>query len=594
MGFTTNGGIAGLTATGPQLNAAVARNQSLAAGISYSSDSATVFGDSFSVGTGASNPATTGYLPLLAGAVGWTVTNHGVSGEQVADQIDNVYAENPTNTSRYVYYLGTNDQRIYTAANRQQIFQLGHLAALAWLGLPVSQNKLPATSASIVYSGTWNASDLFAIGKKSTVSGSTATATVYGKNVFVGYSAKDGNAGQFTITVDGVIHGTYNCYGAGNIQTNHGQTYTGQLAAIANLADGPHTVVVTVISATGAGNAVWLDWIAGTGGAISRQGPRVFIGNVPRMSAAGYATWGGSDGNVSRFNQMIEQNAAFLASMGLNVLLCDVAGIIDPATDLAADGLHPNDVGHAKIATAFKRIINDLPNLNERQSAQSQNPNIRWTPSTIQFFTDAGTGAAEKSRLDANGFLGIGTSSPLYGVHVVGNWPGGYHPGVAVSNLATANYNQVGFVGDVETWSVGTGNSANIYGVPNKFFVFDNTAYNTVGFKAMRFVVDTLGNIGIGSRAPGRRLEITSDDGNDLRLSYNADAGNATAYADFLVSAAGVLTIATTSGSIVTASTLQAGGYKSSDGSTGATGSFNTADANKTITVKNGLITSIA
>jgi hypothetical protein len=73
------------------------------------------------------------------------------------------------------------------------------------------------------------------------------------------------------------------------------------------------------------------------------------------------------------------------------------------------------------------------------------------------------------------------------------------------------------------------------------------------------------------------------------RIGYNGSN-----YYSTTVSSTGAVTFdAVGSGaSFVFSDTVQASGYKSSDGSVGATGSFTTADS-KTVTVKNGLITSI-
>jgi hypothetical protein len=53
----------------------------------------------------------------------------------------------------------------------------------------------------------------------------------------------------------------------------------------------------------------------------------------------------------------------------------------------------------------------------------------------------------------------------------------------------------------------------------------------------------TTGNLGINSSAPDKQVEINSDTGNCLRLTYNTSGGSATNYADLLTSSGGNLTI---------------------------------------------------
>lgn len=65
------------------------------------------------------------------------------------------------------------------------------------------------------------------------------------------------------------------------------------------------------------------------------------------------------------------------------------------------------------------------------------------------------------------------------------------------------------------------------------------------------------GIVGIKTTAPNKQLEINSADGNCLRLTYNDANGSATYYADFNVSAAGLLTINASGGIINTANDIE-------------------------------------
>ena len=102
-------------------------------------------------------------------------------------------------------------------------------------------------------------------------------------------------------------------------------------------------------------------WAAGSGGAALAGGPFVFSGNVLRQTPASYATIGVSEANVVAYNEAIRRNCHRLAQDGLGVVHVDVAPYVDPGTDMAADGFHPDDRGHAHIRDAFFAAMEGLP-----------------------------------------------------------------------------------------------------------------------------------------------------------------------------------------------------------------------------------------
>lgn len=320
------------------------------------------FGDSITVGVGASVPATTAYAPLLSGRKAWGITNLAVSGSQAADQADAIYGTAAGIGLQSTYLIGTNDHRTYLAdANKQAIFQGAHLAELAWLTIP-DANKVKGQGAGIAYTGTWANTTVWGggLGKKSSTNGSTATMTLYGRTLYLATIVQDGTGGQFSVSIDGVNMGVFNCYGAANVATVNGRTYAPMLLRFAGLSEGPHTVIITVVSATAAGNVVYLDWAAGSQGNANPNGPFLWVGNIPRFSPAGYTTYGSSDAIVQTFNKMVRQNVRDLSADGLNVTLVDLCARLNPSADLAADGLHPNDSGHAKISDAFFAAMNQI------------------------------------------------------------------------------------------------------------------------------------------------------------------------------------------------------------------------------------------
>jgi lysophospholipase L1-like esterase len=176
-----------------------------------------------------------------------------------------------------------------------------------------------------------------------------------------------------------------------------------------------HTVVFTVT----AGPRALINYVAGSGD-VSFPGPTVYSVSEIRKSAAVYASQGDSDANVAAFNQIIQSDALSFAQDGLNVVYVDTWSLLVPGisgtvnasgtsvtwesgsnfnalsngsqiaidcvpytigfvnssdsltlttsagtqTNVSfgaggdlADGLHPNDGGHAKIAAAVAQSI---------------------------------------------------------------------------------------------------------------------------------------------------------------------------------------------------------------------------------------------
>jgi lysophospholipase L1-like esterase len=62
-----------------------------------------------------------------------------------------------------------------------------------------------------------------------------------------------------------------------------------------------------------------------------------------------------TEANVKIFNTNLDKMAS--ARPRAKLLLADMHAALDPATDLIADGLHPNDAGYQKIATVWENTI---------------------------------------------------------------------------------------------------------------------------------------------------------------------------------------------------------------------------------------------
>jgi len=199
----------------------------------------------------------------------------------------------------------------------------------------------------------------------------------------------------------------------------------------------------------------------------------------------------------------------------------------------------------------------------------------------LQFYTAANTTTAagtERMRIDNDGNVGIGTTGPLAKLDIQGSSDGDQMISIGSNTVSGILNTPANFY-----FNADSDNSAS-----NGWMVF---GFNRTGFsggaEAMRILEN--GNVGIGTTTPSTKLHVLKTT-EQLRLGY--DVSN---YKSETVGSTGSVTTALTGTSpinIFSQAVKFSGGTQSSDGSAGATGSFTTVDS-KTVTVKNGLITSI-
>jgi hypothetical protein len=242
-------------------------------------------------------------------------------------------------------------------------------------------------------------------------------------------------------------------------------------------------------------------------------------------------TVGGSSFRIYRLD-----NKGILDRGGTPSITIDVSGNVGIGTTSPGAILHLKDSDIPTIlfedasgGTQTAKITYDQSGQNklvistQYQSATDLNL-IQFAPAdSVAMTIRGGTGSS-------NGFVGIGTTSPSFPLHVKST----ESALIQVEGTTASNYTAIRYLGTGRTWSQGVGNAAETaLGLANKFYIYDATG------GATRLVVDTNGNIGVGTVSPsfttGGGIQISNAAQANLRLS---DTSNATYTADLAQSEA--------------------------------------------------------
>ena len=401
-------------------------------------------GDSITFGTGASTTATD-YVNRLALAKNWTVNNQGVSGSKVNDTnvTDYSYAKTAANGDNTTLMIGVNNsQQNGTDLNYLDTFRGNVAAVSAWLTIP-DGFKIRASAAT--KTGTWavNTGIYGSMDYVSTTNASTMTAIVTGTTAYIGHIRSVGVTGTFTVTIDGVNCGTFNTSGSVPARIVDSATYGAYLLRFPGLKTGPHTIVVTVTSVTSASNPVYIDWFGGNGFEHDINDPCLWLANTTRATSAYYTAHAPfTDAAVSLYNNAVAEVYNDLSTDGLNIMFVDAAHAYIIPTDVAADGLHPADSGHQKLANVFASAMSSIVKPRDRGAMMRQNS--AWQDAALlNSWVNYGTPYYNVGYMkDSYGFIhlrGITKSGVISSTIPIFTLPISYRPGQTVHFVVDSN-----------------------------------------------------------------------------------------------------------------------------------------------------------
>lgn len=309
-----------------------------------------VYGDSYSVGTGAS--AGQGFIDRLQSYFGATEDNRALAGNQITAMTEQHRTAEPVKNDVTVYLSGVNDERnIGMDTTKQNAFKtaLEHIAA--FMSIPHA-NKIFHGDMTRV--GSWTFQDATREAYFATASGATCEGNVVGSTVYLGFYQRLSDRGTCDIYVDDVLkisgYDTSNSFSA----ETGGDTILG-LARITGLSEGTHTVKVEV---NGDG-VIQPYWFGGcTPGDSTAQ---VRLMGCTRLPVAGYSASAnsdfnnGSDAAADALAVKTREVVDMLSADGLDVHYVSPPTMIDP-DDWSGDNIHPNDSGHGKIYSNFIEV----------------------------------------------------------------------------------------------------------------------------------------------------------------------------------------------------------------------------------------------
>ncbi|MDB5325753.1 MAG: hypothetical protein JWM57_1322, partial [Phycisphaerales bacterium] len=299
--------------------------------------------DSITFGYGLGSPSER-YSSILCDRYGWTEDNRAVNSTVISDNAEASVLTTTIGASDRCFWLAGYNDMAQSGTNAAALADNRAIvrSLLARMAIPTALVML-AEGGAFTYTGAWSTIGSLGGFRYSTTAGNTVTFTAAGSAIIIGFLRGPGG-GNASVAIDGGSPTTVSCLRTATPIGVDANAAVPTAAVFSGLANGSHTVTVTVSS-----GSVFFHWAAGI---ATPPGPRVFIGGCLSMSQAEYAnTAAGSDLACEVHTQMFIEVATELRAAGLDVRHRLIK--IGTSGQLQADIIHPNASGHATTAAQF-------------------------------------------------------------------------------------------------------------------------------------------------------------------------------------------------------------------------------------------------
>lgn len=337
-------------------------------------------GNSITAGANAST-FDSSYAPRVATALGISYVDSALGGSIVRNGIYRQFKNaSPTNPmTNYSAAFGINDVRAFTAVNLTvgvPNMVTGIVEGLKTIVANRFMDSIRAAS-TLTQGGTWSTlsssnnlsskSLLQALGNplKSTSSGSTLSYSVSlnkGQSIVIGTWGDTAatTLGSFSVTIDGVLFGSYNAANKANAYQYSvlAPTFDWRLPNVfiaSGLSAGVHSVVITTLSNL----EVDIDYV---GKMVTPQNASgVLLSHVLQMTDYSIPLAGSATGaRVDSVNNNIDTLVGYFNKMGYYTIGAVATENYYNTANAPSDGLHPNNFGHTQVANAFIDKIQQL------------------------------------------------------------------------------------------------------------------------------------------------------------------------------------------------------------------------------------------
>ncbi len=330
-----------------------------------------IYGASFEVGLGSTNQGVHGYQYVLSSRLNSNISNHAQSGAGTWRNTKEAFTSLPTHSrtsTDFPVYGCSAYNDVWRGANTANTLLKIQGNLRAFLANAFLKTALPLSDSSFTKTGTWGAMNgslfekaptLSGTGMYSASAGDTITGTFSGDNLVIGTfnctGAPTARLGSFNVTIAGIVYGPYD--------------FKGYTDGLGDLAPWDDTITYQAVILRGLGNnasqtftitllenlTTFLDYI-GTLDYPSVSSP-VGVSGCPMNPPAGWlvspttgpAVW--SQYSMEAANTAIKDVVSEFFDYPVRYI--EVNDWYDPLTGCSTDNRHPNDIGHASLASAW-------------------------------------------------------------------------------------------------------------------------------------------------------------------------------------------------------------------------------------------------